>query len=157
METEFKDPASKIYARWITSVHGLRATYREETQDKMSLYYKSKKAAPRYKTGDLAMLNGRDFRTRRATMKLDVKLFGPFRVVKLVAGVECRLSWSCRSNGACIMCSTPRFWNRALAKHLRPPPTAIAERKVDKRCKSNKSFIDRSGVEHEVWYGVDGQ
>ena len=55
------------------------------------------------------------------------------------------------------MSSTPRYWNRALAKYLRPPSTAITERKVGRRCKSDKSFIDRSGVKHEVGYGVDGQ
>ena len=103
------------------------------------------------------MLSGKNVRTWRAAKELDAKLFGPFKVVKLVAGVERRLSWSYRSNGSYIMSSTPRYWNRALAKYLRPPPTVIAERKVDKRCKSDKSFIDRSGVKHEVGYGVDGQ
>ena len=30
------------------------------------------------------MLNGKNVRTRRAAKKLDAKLFGPFKVVKLV-------------------------------------------------------------------------
>ena len=51
----------------------------------MGRYYdKSKETAPPFKTGNLLMLNGKNVRTQRAAEKLDAKLFGPFKVVKLV-------------------------------------------------------------------------
>ena len=46
---------------------------------------------------------------------------------------------------------------RESSKGFHPPPVAITERKVDKSCKPDKSFIDNSGTEHEVRYDVDGQ
>ena len=48
---------------------------------------------------------------------------------------------------------------RSSAKGLHPPPVTITERKVNKSGagKPGKSFIDKSGVEHEIGYDVDGQ
>ena len=51
----------------------------------MARYYDmSKKAAPPFKAGNLVLLNGKNVRTSRAAKKPDAKLFGPFKVVKLV-------------------------------------------------------------------------
>ena len=85
VEMESKNPASKNYAHWIWCVHDLCNSYLKKTSEKMGCYYdKSKTTAPPFKAGDLVMLNGKNVRTRRATTKLDAKLFGPFKVVKLV-------------------------------------------------------------------------
>ena len=82
---ESKNPASKNYAHWISSVHDLCNSYLKKTSEKMGRYYdKSKKTAPPFKAGDLVILNGKNVRTQRAAKKLDAKLFGPFKVVKLV-------------------------------------------------------------------------
>ena len=57
----------------------------EETREHMGKYYDcTQKEAPPYTVGDLPMLNGKNIRTRRAAKKLDTKLFGPFKVVRLV-------------------------------------------------------------------------
>ena len=57
----------------------------EETRERMGKYYnRSRKEAPLYSVGDLVMLNGKNIRSRRAAKKLDAKLFGPFKVVRLV-------------------------------------------------------------------------
>ena len=51
----------------------------------MGKYYDIvRKEPPPYGVGDLVMLNGKHIRTRRAAKKLDTKLFGPFKVKKLV-------------------------------------------------------------------------
>ena len=85
VEMESKNPTSKNYAHWILSVHDLCNSYLKTTSEKMGGYYdKSKKTAPPCKAGIQVMLNGKNVRTRRAAKILDAKLFGPFKVVKLV-------------------------------------------------------------------------
>ena len=85
VQMESKNPASKNYAHWISSVHDLCNSYLKKTSEKMGRYYdKSKETAPPFKAGDLVMLNGKNVRTQRAAKKLDAKLFGLFKVVKLV-------------------------------------------------------------------------
>ena len=85
LEMESKNPASKNYAHWISSVHDLCNSYLKKTSEKMGRYYnKSKKTTQPFKAGDLVMLNWKNVRTRRAVNKLDAKLLGRFKVVKLV-------------------------------------------------------------------------
>ena len=85
VEKESKNSASRNYAHWMESVHELCVKRVEETRERKEKYYdRSRKEAPPYSVGDLVMLNGKNIRTRRAAKKLDVKLFGPFKVVRLV-------------------------------------------------------------------------
>src|SRR6266699_1111101 len=85
VEMESKNPTSKNYAHWMKSVHELCVSRLTETRERMSRYYdRSHKDAPPYSVGDLVRLNGKHIRTRRAAKKLDAKLFGPFKVTKLV-------------------------------------------------------------------------
>src|SRR5436853_7845957 len=109
----------------------------------MGRYYdKSKTAAPQFKAGDLVMLNGKNIRTRRAAKKLDAKLFGPFKVFKLVD-----------RTGMSVQLELPKRWHvhnvlhismlepyRESTKGLHPPPTVVTERK----------YVVRLGVDHEV-------
>ena len=112
-------------------------------------YDKSKKTAPPFNVGDLVMLNGKNVRTRRAAKKLDAKLFRPFRVVKLID-----------RSGMSVELELPKRWciynvfhtsllepYRASVKGLHPPPVAVTDR----------SYVDRFGMDHEVGYDVDGQ
>ena len=67
------------------SVHELCVKLLEETCKCMGKYYdRTRKEAPPYAVGDLVMLNGKNIRTRRAAKKLDAKLFGLFKDVRLV-------------------------------------------------------------------------
>ena len=85
IEMESKNPASKNYAHWMTSVHELCTKHLEEARANISLNYdKCRKSEPQYSVGDLVMLNGTNIKTRRAAKKLDNKLFGPFKVLKVV-------------------------------------------------------------------------
>ena len=66
----------------------------------MGRYYdKSKKTTPPFKAGDLVMLNGKNVRTWKAAKKLDAKLFGLFKVVKL----EDR-------SGMSVELELPKYW-----------------------------------------------
>jgi hypothetical protein len=58
----------------------------------MRKYYDRKsKDAPKYKVGDLVMLNGKNLRTRRPSRKLDHKMQGPFKIEKVVSPLAMRL------------------------------------------------------------------
>ena len=71
------------------SVHELCVNHLEETHEPMGQYYDhSQKKAPPYSVEDVFMLNGKNIRMRWAAKKLNVKLFGPFKVVRLVGQVE---------------------------------------------------------------------
>ena len=150
VKMESKNPASKNYAHWISSVHDLCNSYLKIPSVKMGrCYNKSKKTAAPFKAGDLVILNGKNIRTRRAAKKLVAKLFGPFKVIKLVD-----------RSGMSVELELPKHWHvhnvfhisllepyRASAKGLYPPPIAI----------TNRNYVDRFGIKHEVGYDVDGQ
>ena len=86
VEKESKNPASRNYALWMAeSVHEHCMKCLEETRERMGKYYDcTRKEVPPYSVGDLVMLNGKNIRMRRVAKKLDAKLFGPFKVVRLV-------------------------------------------------------------------------
>jgi hypothetical protein len=149
VEMESKNPASKSYAHWMTSVHELCASHLKITQERMSRYYdRTKSAPPQYSVGDLVMLNGKNIRTRRAAKKLDNKLFGPFKVNKVVGtskmsvGLELPKRWRVH-NVFHVSLLEPY---RQSAKGLREPPIVVTER----------GFKDKFGINHEVGYDVDG-
>ena len=67
------------------SVHELWVKRLEENRERMGKYYDcSRKNVLPYSVGDLVIFNGKYIRTRWAAKKLDAKLFGPFKVVRLV-------------------------------------------------------------------------
>jgi hypothetical protein len=87
------NPASKIYAHWITDIHTECRKTLEETRARMGRYHDQRRQEPpRYKTGDLVMLDGRNIKTRRPSKKLDDKLYGPFRIEKIVSPTAYRLT-----------------------------------------------------------------
>jgi transposase InsO family protein len=150
VEVESKNPASKVYSHWVESVHELCRSYLENTKERMGRYYdRSKKAAPLFEPGDLVMLNGKNIRTRRAAKKLDNKLFGPFKVVKLVGrggmSVELELPKRWRVHNVFHTSLLEKY--RTSAKGIRDPPVAVTDVK----------YVDKYGVEHDVGYDVDGQ
>ena len=120
------------------------------TSEKMGRYYdKSKKTAPPFKAGDLVMLNGKNVRNRRAAKKLDATLFGPFKVVKLVdrSGMSVELELPKRWRVHNVFHTSLLEPYRASAKGLHAPSIAVTDR----------SYVDRFGMEHEIRYDVDGQ
>ena len=66
-------------------MHDLSVKRLEETRQHMGKYYdQARKEPPPHSVGDLVMLNGKHIRKQRVAKKLDAKLFGPFKVKKLV-------------------------------------------------------------------------
>ena len=57
----------------------------EQARDRMSNYYDRKaKPAPRYKVGDLVILNGKNLKTLRPSKKVNHKCHGPFTITKVI-------------------------------------------------------------------------
>ena len=116
----------------------------------MGRYYdKSKQTAPPFKAGDLVMLNGKNVLTRRTAQNLVAKLFGPFKVVKLVdrSGLSFELELPKRWRVQNVFHTSLLEPYRASVKGLHPPPIAVTDR----------SYVNRFGMEHEVGYHVYGQ
>ena len=150
VEMESKNPASKNYAHWMTNVHELCISRLEQTRERMGRYYdRAHKEPPPYGVGDLVMLNGKHIRTRRAAKKLDAKLFGPFKVVKLVdrSGMSVELELPKRWRVHNVFHTSLLEPYRSSVKGLRDEPIAVTDAR----------YVDRFGVEHEVGYDVDGQ
>ena len=150
VEIECKNPASKNNAHWISSVHNLYNSYLKKTSARMGRYYdKSKKSEPPFMVGDQVMLNSKYVRTRTAVKKLDAKQFGPFKVINRVdrcgMSVELELRKNWRVGNLFYQSLFEPY--RALVKGLRIPPNTV----------TNRSHVDRFGIEDEVGYDVDGQ
>jgi len=91
--TEPLNPASEAYANWMSTVHDESRKGLEEAQERMRRYTDpAKKEPPAYQVGDLAMLNGRNIKTRRPSKKLDHKNHGPFQIEKIVSPLAIRLT-----------------------------------------------------------------
>jgi hypothetical protein len=69
----------------MTSVHQFCRQGLEKPSETMRKYHDKKaKLAPAYQPGDFIMLNGKNLKTRRPAKKLDAKLHGPFKVMKVM-------------------------------------------------------------------------
>ena len=87
------NPANKVYAHWMHTVHDQARKGLESAQDRMRRYADPKrKQAPAYQISDLVMLNGRNIQTRRPSQKLDHKNHGPFQIEKIVSPLAVKLT-----------------------------------------------------------------
>ena len=149
VEKESKNPASRNYAHWMESVHELCVKRLEETRERMGKYDNcSRKEAPPYSVGDLVMLNGKNIRTRRAAKKLDAKLFGPFKVVRLVG-----------QGGQSVELELPQRWRVHNVFHtslIEPYRTSVRGLRDEPIAVTDSGYVDRLGVTHEVGYDVEG-
>jgi hypothetical protein len=74
-EAEERNGWSQNYVNWIFSVHQLCKENMQKTRDRMGRYWnRSKKESPKYEVGDVVMLKGTNFKTRRHSKKLDNEL-----------------------------------------------------------------------------------
>ena len=131
------------------SVHELCVKRLEETRERMGKYYDhSRKVAPPYSVEDFVMLNGKNIRTQRAAKKLDAKLFGPFKVVRLVGqgGQSVELELPQRS----------RVHNIFHTSLIEPYCTSVRGLRDEPIAVTDLGYVDRLGVTHEVGYDVEG-
>ena len=149
VEKESKNPASRNYAHWMESLHELCVKRLEETCECMGKYYDcSQKEAPPYSVGDLVMLNGKNIRTPRAAKNLDAKLFGPFKVVRLVG-----------QGGQSVELELPQRWMVHNVFHtslLKPYRTSVRGLQDEPIAVTEPGYVDKLGVTHEVGYDVEG-
>jgi len=87
------NPASKLYAHWMHTVHKESTKWLEAAQERMRRYTDTERTKPpAYNVGDLVMLNWRNIKTRRPSRKMDHKNHGPFQVEKVVSPLAVRLT-----------------------------------------------------------------
>src|SRR5436853_2946312 len=95
------------------------------------------------------MLNWKNIRTRRAAKKLDAKLFGPFKVLKLVD-----------RSGMSVELELPKRWRVHNVFHtslLEPYRYSVKGLRDEPIADTDARYVDRLDMEHEVGYDVDGQ
>ena len=121
----------------------------EETRERMGKYYdRSRKEAPLYLVGDLFMLNGKNIRTRRSAKKLDAKLFGPLKAIRLVG-----------KGGQSVELELPQRWRVHNAFHtslIEPYRTSVRGVRDEPIAVTDSGYVDRLSVTHEVGYDVEG-
>ena len=87
-----QNPASKTYTHWMTSVHQTCVENLNHTREQMGKYHdRGKQPPPAYRVGDMVMLHGRNLKTRRPTKKFDDKMFGPFKIDRVISPMAMRL------------------------------------------------------------------
>ena len=146
---ESKNPTSRNNAHWIESVHDPCVKCLEETRQRKGKYYDpARKVPPPCSVGDLVILNGKHIRTRRVAKKLDAKLFGPFRVKKLVGpeGQSVELELPSRRRVDNVFHTSLVEPYRSSGRGLRDEPIAVTD----------SGFVDRLSVTHEVGYDIEG-
>ena len=73
-----RNPYSQQLVHWMSAVTEKCREHLGLARDKMGKYYDLKRMAPpeeKFKKGDLVMLDGRNIKTKRATKKMDSKLY----------------------------------------------------------------------------------
>jgi len=140
--TEPLNPASKVYAHWVNTVHNESRKGREEAQERMQRYTDpTRKQPPAFQVGDLVMLSGRNIKTRRPSKKLDHKNHGPFQIEKIVSLLAVRLT-------------LPRKWKIHNVFHV---SLLEAYRTSEHRAPPDASKVLREGdhIEQSEEYDVD--
>ena len=69
----------------------------EKTREAMGQYYnQDARQPPDFKVGDLVMLNAKNIRTKRPSLKLDPRLYGPFKILERPGNLAYKLQISDR-------------------------------------------------------------
>ena len=94
------------------------------------------------------MFNGKNIRTRQAAKKLDAKLFGMFKVVRLLG-----------QGGQSVELELPQRWRVPNVFHtslIDPYRTFVRGLRDEPIVVTDSGYVDRLGVTHEVGYDVEG-
>jgi len=88
-----RNPASRLYAHWMTQVHEEAKSFLEKSRERMKFWADKKRMeAPVYKEDQLVMLNARNIKTKRPAKKLDKRMLGPFKIQKVISPTAVRLA-----------------------------------------------------------------
>ncbi|CCE34872.1 uncharacterized protein CPUR_08811 [Claviceps purpurea 20.1] len=86
------NPGSRLYAHWMVQVHDDAKKHLEHSRKRMKDWADQRRLPPpEYKEGDEVMLNAKNIRTKRPANKLDKKMFGPFKITKVISPTAVRL------------------------------------------------------------------
>jgi len=130
-QAEIKNPAAELYAHWMEEVHQKCMEQLKETQARMSKYFDSKRLpSPLFKPGDKVLLDGRNLRIKRSSKKLDHKMYGLYKIVKLIGTRAAKLQlpkiMKCH-NVFHVSLLEPYKTSAIAGRHQEPPPPAIVD------------------------------
>jgi len=152
--TEPLNPASKVYAHWMHTVHDESRKGLEEAQERIRRYTDpNRKTPPAYQVGDLVMLRGRNIKMRRASKKLDHKIMVSSKSKK--SSLPLRYVSHFPANGKYTMFSMCRYSSPiepANTEHLRTRPRCCEKRTTSnsRRNTTWKKLCPRSSVAKEI-------
>jgi len=87
------NPASKVYAHWMHTIHDESKEGLEKAQEQMHWYTDpNRKEPPAYQVGDLVMFSRCNIQMRHPSRKLDHKNHGPFQIEKIVSPLAVHLT-----------------------------------------------------------------
>jgi hypothetical protein len=82
-DLEWTNPASEILmSRWVAIWEDLRANIKKAQERNAKYYDRKVMEPPKFKKGDLVMIDSRNMKTKRPAKKLDHKKIGPVKIVK---------------------------------------------------------------------------
>src|ERR1700681_1149554 len=162
-EVQFHNPGSELYVHYTVEVYRRLEQQLEETKEKMGQYYdRKRRPAPQYKIGDLVMLNGSNIWTKRQCRKLDDKMYGPFKIIKVGGNKRwCRLelppTW--KIHPAFNIALLEPYWGDPLEREV-PPIEAddggwthesiVASGPTDNDHRKHVFLVKWSGYSHDV-------
>jgi transposase InsO family protein len=95
------NPAARLYSRWIDRVHIACEEGLAAARSAMRTYYdKHSQPSPKYKLGDLVMLNGKNLKVKRATRKFAPIMHGPFKINRIL-----------QNNNRAVGLALPNTWH----------------------------------------------
>lgn len=88
-----KNPASRLYAHWMSQVHEEARKNLEDARSRMKHWAdRKRKLPPTFEQGQMVMLNAKNIKTKRPAKKLDKKMLGPFKIQKVISPNAVRLT-----------------------------------------------------------------
>lgn len=114
-----RNPGSQMYAHWMNQVYEEAQKHLEKSRERMKFWAdKKRKDVPSLKEGQLVMLNGKNIKTKRPAKKLDRKMWGPFKIQKVISPTAVRLtlpkSWRIHNTFHVSLIEPYRAGNQAL-------------------------------------------
>jgi len=146
-----QDSTSQNIIQWMTSIHQLCRQGLEKASETLNKYhYMNAKLATVYQPGDLVMLNGKNLKSRRQARKLDAKLHGPFRVMKVMSptALKPELPTQRQLHNACHVSVLEPFC--ISSNPIRDPSDQDAM-----FTDQHELGYDVEGYEYQTWYEVE--
>jgi hypothetical protein len=129
-----------------------------KTVEAQSKYYNKKRVSMVYAVNDLVMLSAKNIKTKRPSKKLDLKFYGPYRIVEAVSTHAYRLDIKgSKIHPVFHVSLLEPYIRREGAENAQPPPIEdFSEDEWEVKEVLAKRETKKKGVEYLIkWLGYD--